>query len=546
MTVSLQCFSEGEASLGAALTLGILVLQIVFGLVMRQRSSFPGRRYFLIANAGLAYWLALATLEQWTLDPGCKVWFAALTYLGIALVPLAWMMFIRRYAFGEQGPISTRSRLILLLFPTGVAAVALSSPWHGLFYAAGTGPSTDMAGGPVVYVHGPLFAINSALLYGFLVWAVVLLMRGLLMARRSYRLHFALLLLLTLPPMVANIAYVYAGFSLFRFDPTPFFFIFTSMAYAFIILTNSHLDLVGIARKDFFDNFPSAIAVVDGNGRTHFINQAAEGMMPPTEISEMLRAMVRSATLQGDDEIDAQATTTAGQAVRVKMHAVLSPMGKQHRTIGWMAVIEDVTAVQQMIAELTASLEEQSNELEQTREHSARLHSLAVRDPLTGALNRRGLEDALKTLLADGAPPNTIAIALIDIDHFKQINDSHGHLVGDTVLVRFADIMMRTFRRSDLVFRVGGEEFLVLGPDLDSQTMSQRLDQARVALAEDAQVRTAVPDKPVRFSAGLEHWEAGGSRSLADVLRSVDQLLYAAKRNGRNRTVSAEGQMTGK
>ena len=540
MTTGLQCFADGELSLGAGITLAILVLQIAFGLVMRRRSNFPGRRFFLIANAALAYWLALATLEQWTQDPGCKVWFAALTYFGITLVPLAWVMFIHRYSFGLQGPIPLWKRLILVLFPLGVTVVALTSPWHGMFYAAGTGPAGGFTGAPVIYTHGPLFSAVSALLYGLLVWSLGLLLRGVIAARKNYRLHFGLLLLLTLAPMAANVGYVFAGFTLFDFDPTPFFFIFTSMAYAVIIMTNSHLDLVGIAQRDFFDNFPTALAVVDTAGRTQFVNHAAEGIMPPPEIAEILLDLVETAERQGSKAIEAQATTDAGRAVRVALHPVLSPLGEQHSAIGWMAIVEDVTAVQEMIAGLTASLQEQSSQLEQSRETTARLHSLAVRDPLTGTLNRRGLEDALKSLLTENAALHAIAIALLDIDHFKEVNDRYGHEAGDTVLVRFAEILMRTFRRGDLVFRVGGEEFLVLGPGLDIATMAHRLDQAREALAADGRVRAAVPDGPVQFSAGLDCWTSAGPRSLAEVMRSVDTLLYTAKNDGRNRTVRSE------
>jgi diguanylate cyclase (GGDEF)-like protein len=540
MTVGLQCFAEGQLSTGAVVTLVILALQIGFGLVMRRRANFAGRRFFLIANVALTYWLAMATFEQWTLDPGCKVWFAALTHFGITLVPVSWVMFIHRYCFGLRGPIALWQAAALTLLPITVAAVALTSPWHGMFYAAGTGPVGDWPGAPVIYTHGVLFAVFSAVLYGFMVWSLVLLFRGLVTARKNYRVHFALLLLLTLAPLAANLGYVVADFALFDFDPTPFFFIFTSMAYAVIIMTNNHLDLVGIARKDFFDDFSSALAVIDTAGRMQAVNHAAESVMGTAAIAETLMTLVQTAEKQGGRPIEGQIITTGARALRVSLHPVLSPLGQRRQTIGWMAMVEDVTVWHAMIVVLTASLEEQTGELERSREESAQMQSLAVRDPLTGALNRRGLENALKSLLSDGTPPDMIGIALVDIDHFKQINDRFGHDAGDAVLVRFADILLRTFRRSDLVFRVGGEEFLVLGPGLDLATMAERLEDAREMLATDVHVKDAVPDEPVQFSAGLDHWTASGARTMTEVMRSVDTLLYVAKRDGRNRTVVGE------
>ncbi len=541
MLAGVQCFTDGRPSTGAAVMLCILLLQVGFGLILRRRANFAGRRFFLIANAALAYWLLLATLEQWTLDPGCKIWFSALSHYGITLVPLAWVMFIDRYCYGKRGPMAPWQRAVLVALPLGVLAIALTSPWHGLFYAPGTGPASDVPGAPVTYVHGAVFMASSAVLYGLMAWSIWLLSRGFIAARSSFRLHFGLLLILTLAPLVANAGHVVADAALFDFDPTPFFFVFTSMAYAVIIMTNNHLDIVGIARKDFFDAFPAALMVIDTDGKLLSVNRAGAGIMTLPEVGDRIVQHVGEAALEGSAAMRArvQPLTVGGRSFRVSLHPVLSPLGREGRTIGWMATVDDVTAWQEMIAGLTATLQERSSELERSREASEQLQSLAMRDPLTGLLNRRGLENALKSLLSEGTPPATISIALIDIDHFKAVNDRYGHEAGDAVLVRFADVLQRTFRRTDLVFRVGGEEFLVLGPGLDGPTMAQRIDHARAMLAEDAKVRTVVPDGPVQFSAGLDGWTAAGTRPMSEVMRSVDALLYAAKREGRNRTAAA-------
>ena len=159
----------------------------------------------------------------------------------------------------------------------------------------------------------------------------------------------------------------------------------------------------------------------------------------------------------------------------------------------------------------------------------AHLERLADEDPLTGLPNRRRMERAL--LEAPAYLPPSASFALIDVDHFKQVNDSYGHIVGDRVLSRLARLLTRGTRPNDLVARVGGEEFAVLLGD-DVEHTAAALERLRGVVAEEHWGDVA-PGLLVTVSIGIVPLPSGVT--LAEALERADAPLYEAKRRGRNR-----------
>ncbi|MGZ4192747.1 MAG: GGDEF domain-containing protein [Solirubrobacteraceae bacterium] len=161
-----------------------------------------------------------------------------------------------------------------------------------------------------------------------------------------------------------------------------------------------------------------------------------------------------------------------------------------------------------------------------------RLAAEARTDPLTGLLNRRGLEERATVEIAHARRDRTsVALASLDLDHFKRINDRWGHETGDRVLVRVACVLMGEARDVDTVARVGGEEFVVLLPDSDLAGAWAFTDRIRARLAADPS--TELPT--VHVSAGIV--DCASPDDLSTLLRRADMALYAAKRAGRDRTM---------
>lgn len=171
-------------------------------------------------------------------------------------------------------------------------------------------------------------------------------------------------------------------------------------------------------------------------------------------------------------------------------------------------------------------------------EYQQHLSHLATQDPLTRLLNRRGLDDAMHISLAHASRHglSTSAI-LVDIDHFKQVNDSFGHEVGDHVIRQVAELFSRLCRSSDVVARTGGEEFLLVLPDTDLDSARIMAERVRAAVAEGP---LAVDCQQVAVTISLGVACINGDADLDELYREADRALYLAKHGGRNRVASVE------
>lgn len=165
-----------------------------------------------------------------------------------------------------------------------------------------------------------------------------------------------------------------------------------------------------------------------------------------------------------------------------------------------------------------------------------KVRCLTTTDALTGLPNRDAVyAAALQECRRQPSESGTFGLALIDLDHFKRINDQHGHPVGDEVLVAFANVARQSLRAIDIVGRWGGEEFLVVLPETgNAQDGALPLERLRMALAQ-TQVSSSVPGLRVSLSAGLVTRQA--QEPLERLIQRADMALYEAKRQGRNRIV---------
>jgi len=163
---------------------------------------------------------------------------------------------------------------------------------------------------------------------------------------------------------------------------------------------------------------------------------------------------------------------------------------------------------------------------------------MAITDALTGLFNRRYMESHLVTLLEQAAARGKpLAVLVIDIDHFKSINDGHGHDAGDDVLREFALRIKRSIRGIDLACRCGGEEFVVVMPETDMTVAAMVAERLRRRIAaEPFAVDSGARNIPVTISIGIASLRRS-DETAAGLLKRADQALYRAKRDGRNRVV---------
>lgn len=191
---------------------------------------------------------------------------------------------------------------------------------------------------------------------------------------------------------------------------------------------------------------------------------------------------------------------------------------------------EELAAAQRKVAEAERSIESMKDELE-------RVKSLLQQDPLTGLLNRRGIDEAFRQEAARcERHASRLCAAIVDLDDFKALNDTHGHVVGDRALVHVASLMCASLRPTDRIGRLGGEEFLVLLPDTGPGETATVMNRIRHALAASP-LQEAGETIRITFSCGVA--ERTALEALEPLLERADTALYRAKRSGKDRCIQA-------
>jgi diguanylate cyclase (GGDEF)-like protein/PAS domain S-box-containing protein len=208
------------------------------------------------------------------------------------------------------------------------------------------------------------------------------------------------------------------------------------------------------------------------------------------------------------------------------------------RITHFVAIKQDVSDRLRMEADLLAANQRLKVQIGQIEELQVQLREQATRDPLTGLFNRRFLADTLARELARARRKQLpLALVMLDVDHFKQVNDSSGHRAGDELLRSLAALLVEQTRREDLACRYGGEEFVVLLPGAGLAAVLPRAEAWRAAVES---LQLTFEGRPVRvtISAGVAVFPADGADEDA-LLRCADEALYRAKAAGRNRVVAS-------
>jgi diguanylate cyclase (GGDEF)-like protein len=185
---------------------------------------------------------------------------------------------------------------------------------------------------------------------------------------------------------------------------------------------------------------------------------------------------------------------------------------------------------------MVAAVEQMSLGLSNLRLQDS-LRTQSIRDPLTGLYNRRYLEESLTRELARcERVDKPLSVLMIDLDHFKRFNDTHGHDGGDALLTQAGRVLQAHCRAEDIACRYGGEEFTVILPEVDAERARLRAEQIRSAIEKLDVQHLRERLGPVTASIGVATFP-DGSREAGELLRRADAALYSAKQQGRNRVV---------
>jgi len=476
--------------------------------------------YFLV---GTTIWALSEALLYFDNSIPAKIRITQLQYVGVCTIPINSFIFIWRYV-GWDSWLDRRAVRMLYFASAFMLGTAWTNDLHGWVWPEmvrdDSGPFTMLA-----ITHGPAFWFWVTFSYFCIAIVFTVIIRAYLISptliRRQYRLLFVGLLV----PFIANIAYIYKLLPVANMDPTPICFCVTALLMGYSFIRHRMCDVMPLARDEVFFSLTDGIMVFDNRNRLAFINPEAEKILGHSNNDVVGKKILR---FVDEDLLPNQTEQEAGSEIKfpvngkerifdLRSNRLINAHGEP---LGWLLVWRDIT---------------KRKKLEDN------LRYLATTDPLTGAYNRRrliraGLDEVARSLRFQ----KSMCVLMVDIDHFKKINDEYGHDFGDLALKAVTQVCKQTIRNIDTFGRLGGEEFAVIMPETTIQqavTGAERLRKAIMAL----RIQSAAIRVTVTVSIGVACLN-DQDQTIELILKKADQALYDAKNTGRNRVCSADGQ----
>jgi|GEM_PF-1535036 diguanylate cyclase (GGDEF)-like protein len=508
-----------------------------FALYIFRRTT-SAARLFACLFVSICIWCTFQTLELLAQPIATKILFAKLQYLGIVSIPVLWLLFA--YAFAHANHKPSRSHTALLWFvPVLTLALVVTNEWHGWVWSAIT-PHTAPLDYHLIFAKGGWFWVFTAYSYTLLLIGLYHFIRGLSGTGNTYIRQLVVVFMAVGIPWLGNIIYLTNWEPLRGLDLTPLCFTFSAILGGWVLFRDSLVDFVPITRDLVMEQAGEALLVLDNKNRILDINTTARGMLNLS--AQVVGQPLEYALRHRPDWLHCFQSTGAQSEVIITDQPVryldlrVTPLrDAQHKVIGRLIVLHNVTALRVVMQELQSVNTELQSQLQLTTELQELLQEQANRDALTGLYNRRYLMDALEDNA--GSTWETCSLVMIDMDHFKEINDQWGHRAGDTILKEFATLLNASIPENAFACRYGGEEFLVVLPNIPEYTAAWLANQWREEFAH----KRILKDEPhlrFTFSAGVASLRSP-HLSLDEVLTEADHALYRAKSGGRNKVVAA-------
>jgi diguanylate cyclase (GGDEF)-like protein/PAS domain S-box-containing protein len=527
---------------------GILVINavaaFVIAIVLARKRDTPGIHSMIYMLAGLGIWSFSYGMIMLSPTLEAKHFWLKLENVGIVAVPVLWFFFALKYTRLDKWLTRWPIKLLFLLVPAVTLVMMFSGRWLYLYYTF-TQPAMK-TGGPLIIGRGAWYFVQLIQNYALVLVGMGVLLRSFMQSQRIYRKQFLLLIGSVLIPFILNIVYqlfpeVMPFFNV-PIDLTPLSFNVTAILLAINIFGLHLFDSVPIIRsRTVMEHIPEMVFVFDSYDRVIDANSMAQRWLGKSmeEISgqdpvavfrewpQFLNSFFFTEHTREEIQIPGDPPYT--------LELVITPIYNRSRILeGRVIVAHDITqskTLENELKEANQSLKVQLAEIESLR---AKLEEQAIRDPLTDAFNRRFFAESLDREVARAIRDKvSLSVVIMDVDHFKQFNDTFGHKCGDMVLQSLATFLKDNTRRGDIVCRYGGEEFVILMPDATLDSAYERAEMWRSKF-EAHVVEYEGQSLSVTFSAGVASFPEHGSTGEG-VLQSADRALYRSKSTGRNR-----------
>jgi diguanylate cyclase (GGDEF)-like protein len=496
---------------------GCMTAFFAFFALKRRKSSGALAFSGLMASMTVYSWAYAVELTQTTVA-GIKLCLMV-EYVGISALPAFLIVHSFRYT-GKDKWLRPSLYAALVLFSLCTLALNITNDFHHFFYRDIS--FTVIQGLSVAQLQkGPWYWVHIIYLNAGILSVNILFLDMFIRGQSHYRKQAATMLLGTLIPWIALITYL-GGYSPYGIDPLPIAFGLMGPVLGLNMFRFRLLDIVPIARHFVFESMRDPVLVLDNRNRIADYNHAAINLF--TSLPKKIIGSYAADVMAEYQELVNIIHSGTEQQIEIMADSVHNPRYFQASVtsiatpgklpVGRILTLADITR-QTLLRK--------------------KLEELATTDELTGVFNRRYfMEKGISEMKRAERNLRPVSVIMMDIDHFKHINDTFGHTTGDIVLRNIVKACSSGLRNTDLFARWGGEEFVMMLPETtpgDSLLIAERLRQIIASSTIQCEPGTVT----VTASFGVCGIIKTEGTTLDDMIQKADKALYRAKAEGRNR-----------
>ena len=518
----------------AVLSLTAIIAAVV-GCAAWQRRSTPARTSFALMMLAVTEYATVAALEASAIAIPDKIFWSKLEYIGSNSTIACFLIFT--IYFTHHKAWLTRRRIAgLWIIPVFNVTLVATNEWHHLVWRSFL-PSSN-GSNLIIYQHGFGFYWVMACVYAYVVAGCLLLANAAVRPSALYRRQASTVLIGSLIPLLGSSLYM-LNLTPPGLNITPMSFMAAGLIFSSSIFHFRLFDLVPVARDTLVESMSDGVLVLDIKNRIVDINPAAQQLI---QRNATCIGQYANKVLSQWPEMVKLCYETGNVKTVILMHLPvpryielrISPLGdRQGQLTGRLIVLHDITQTHQNEVTLRQVNQRLQSQLLEIEILQVKLREQAIRDRLTGLFNRHYFDETVPQALVRATQANyPVALVMMDIDYFKKINDTFGHQAGDLVLQAFGKLLSSQIRGDDIAFRSGGEEFVVLLPDMPLEQVYQRAEQIRLSCQELC-IQSEGQEIYVTVSGGIALFPDDGETE-DELLQVADKALYAAKAAGRN------------
>jgi len=482
----------------------------------RLRDKVETARLFSLQNLALGIWTLCYALELSSTSLEGKILWAKMKYLGATTGPVLWLVFSLYYT-DRRNWLTKPLKMVLGFFIFFTLLVVFTNELHHWYWTE----ITLVAGFPETQAgHGFYFWVYAVCVYLLILASVLIYINYYRKVPVYFRRQSLLMVLGSFVPLGVRILEDFFGWDPFpKVDNVILFMLFLAILYAGALFGFSALKIVPIAHSQIVQNINSGILVLDVLGHVVEINPFAAKVIDAEYISPIGRPL--NVLLKDGPKINYSPEMTERQEEEIEFES----HGQKNFFIIQVSPIRDER--QNLIGHVISLID-----ITERKKAEIELEHLARTDVLTSVTNRRHFfelaEVEFERFKRYGHP---LAILIMDVDHFKKINDTQGHLAGDFALKSVAAICQTQLRPTDIFARYGGEEFICLLSEVTEEQALETAERLRKSI-ENTLLNFADKQIPITASIGLAF--AQTNQTLESVIDYADRALYQSKNKGRN------------